>query len=325
MRGDYGRSEAFAAEALDRSADRSSWWFRVEVENMLALTRREQGHHDEAMDLAIDSLRLARISGNARGSNWAHYTTKLVERDRGVTWNDRQLAALEEFSRTCVGNGGLLEAASVCATIAAAHAELDHDAVASEWAVRSVDLADRVGVLMAMCFAMQAVVVVASRSGHAADGAQLHGALQPFDFVLRRTATAMDRAVYESAVSSSARALGQSMFDAARAEGEILGWERAVDLARRLSRDAAAALASSSVPLPQRRRRGPRANPELTEREREIVAQLVRGGTNQGIGDTLGISAKTVMHHTTSIYRKLGVRGRAEAVGYALRSGLVAS
>jgi DNA-binding CsgD family transcriptional regulator len=52
-------------------------------------------------------------------------------------------------------------------------------------------------------------------------------------------------------------------------------------------------------------------------------AQLVRGHTNQEVADELGISAKTVMHHTTSVYRKLGVRGRAEAVAHALRSGLV--
>jgi DNA-binding CsgD family transcriptional regulator len=29
------------------------------------------------------------------------------------------------------------------------------------------------------------------------------------------------------------------------------------------------------------------------------------------------------MHHTVAIYRKLGVRGRAEAVAWALRTGAV--
>jgi DNA-binding CsgD family transcriptional regulator len=36
----------------------------------------------------------------------------------------------------------------------------------------------------------------------------------------------------------------------------------------------------------------------------------------------LGISSKTVMHHTVSIYRKLGVRGRAEAAAWAARAGM---
>ena len=34
------------------------------------------------------------------------------------------------------------------------------------------------------------------------------------------------------------------------------------------------------------------------------------------------MSPKTVMHHSVSIYRKLGVRGRGEASAWAFRSGL---
>ena len=71
------------------------------------------------------------------------------------------------------------------------------------------------------------------------------------------------------------------------------------------------------------RRRGPRANPELTDRERQVLAELVHGHTNQGIAEALGLSPKTVMHHTVSVYRKLAVRGRAEAIAHALRAGLV--
>ena len=40
---------------------------------------------------------------------------------------------------------------------------------------------------------------------------------------------------------------------------------------------------------------------------------LVDGAGNQEIAQALGISSKTVMHHTVAIYRKLGVRGRTEA------------
>lgn len=61
----------------------------------------------------------------------------------------------------------------------------------------------------------------------------------------------------------------------------------------------------------------------LTPREVAVLERLVSGGTNREIADTLGMSPKTVMHHTVAIYRKLGVRGRAEAVAWALRSGTV--
>ncbi len=57
----------------------------------------------------------------------------------------------------------------------------------------------------------------------------------------------------------------------------------------------------------------------LTEREREVLRSMTSGATNKELSVLLGISAKTVMHHTSSIYRKLGVRSRSEAVAWALR------
>jgi DNA-binding CsgD family transcriptional regulator len=62
----------------------------------------------------------------------------------------------------------------------------------------------------------------------------------------------------------------------------------------------------------------------LTPREREVLGLLTAGMTNKEIGVELGFRPKTVMHHTTAIYRKLGVRGRSEAVVLALRRGLTA-
>lgn len=57
----------------------------------------------------------------------------------------------------------------------------------------------------------------------------------------------------------------------------------------------------------------------LTPREREVLARLVAGDSNKEIAANLGITAKTAMHHTSSIYRKLDVRGRAGAVAWAVR------
>jgi DNA-binding CsgD family transcriptional regulator len=62
----------------------------------------------------------------------------------------------------------------------------------------------------------------------------------------------------------------------------------------------------------------------LTPREREVLLELTTGATNREIGEALGMAPKTVMHHTAAIYRKLGVRGRAEAVAWAYRNGVTA-
>jgi DNA-binding NarL/FixJ family response regulator len=60
---------------------------------------------------------------------------------------------------------------------------------------------------------------------------------------------------------------------------------------------------------------------ELTEREREVLAQMARGLRNKEIGRDLGITAQTVKNHVHSILGKLGVERRREAVllGYRLR------
>lgn len=62
--------------------------------------------------------------------------------------------------------------------------------------------------------------------------------------------------------------------------------------------------------------------PELTDREREILALVSRGLGNHAIARHLVISDKTVSNHLSNIYTKLGVADRAAAVARARASGL---
>jgi DNA-binding NarL/FixJ family response regulator len=69
----------------------------------------------------------------------------------------------------------------------------------------------------------------------------------------------------------------------------------------------------------------PRSEPQpadLSPREREVLALIARGATNKEIADDLFLSPHTVKDHTSSLYRKLDVRNRAEAVQRAERLGL---
>ena len=61
----------------------------------------------------------------------------------------------------------------------------------------------------------------------------------------------------------------------------------------------------------------------LTPRELEVLLALVRGASNQGIADGLGISVKTAGHHVQHIYEKAGVRTRAAATLWAFEHDLV--
>jgi len=62
--------------------------------------------------------------------------------------------------------------------------------------------------------------------------------------------------------------------------------------------------------------------PELTEREREILSHIAQAETNPVIAHKLELSEKTVRNHITSIFSKLQVGSRAEAVLRAREAGL---
>lgn len=62
---------------------------------------------------------------------------------------------------------------------------------------------------------------------------------------------------------------------------------------------------------------------QLTEREREIVALVAEGLSNDDIAERLGISALTVKTHVNRAMGKLDLRDRAQLVVAAYQSGLV--
>ncbi len=61
----------------------------------------------------------------------------------------------------------------------------------------------------------------------------------------------------------------------------------------------------------------------LTARELEVLRLVVQGVRNSEIGQHLSIAVKTVETHLTSIYGKLGVQSRAEAIALAQKQGLL--
>jgi DNA-binding NarL/FixJ family response regulator len=61
----------------------------------------------------------------------------------------------------------------------------------------------------------------------------------------------------------------------------------------------------------------------LTAREREVLDLLGHGLSNKLIGRELHISEHTVKFHISSLYAKLGVNNRAEAVSRGARYGLI--
>ena len=60
----------------------------------------------------------------------------------------------------------------------------------------------------------------------------------------------------------------------------------------------------------------------LSPRERSVLRLVAGGLSNRAIARELSLSERTVAHHLTAIFNKLGVASRTAAAALALRSGL---
>jgi len=65
------------------------------------------------------------------------------------------------------------------------------------------------------------------------------------------------------------------------------------------------------------------SNQSLTVRELDVLDRLARGKSNKEIGASLHISETTVKSHLRSIFTKLNVLSRTEAIAAANRRGLI--
>lgn len=62
---------------------------------------------------------------------------------------------------------------------------------------------------------------------------------------------------------------------------------------------------------------------ELSERETEVLKLAAKGMSNKDIADKLFISSRTVQGHLNSIFNKLGVGSRTEAIFQGVKKGLI--
>jgi DNA-binding NarL/FixJ family response regulator len=61
----------------------------------------------------------------------------------------------------------------------------------------------------------------------------------------------------------------------------------------------------------------------LTDREVEILVGISKGASSRELAAKIFVSESTVKSHLRTIYRKIGVRDRSQAVAYAIRKGFV--
>lgn len=140
--------------------------------------------------------------------------------------------------------------------------------------------------------------------------------------------TAYDDLPYISAILESGAA--GYILKSARSEELILAIRAAATGDAVLSRTVAQKVFSRGIrlsPVAQTgsgATKGSATGPSLTEKEIEVLKLASKGLSNKEIASQLGISPRTVQSHMASIFGKMAVGSRTEAVFEALKRGLIA-
>jgi len=152
-----------------------------------------------------------------------------------------------------------------------------------------------------------------------ADAEQLGKLLGAIQQLQEMMGVQLGRFFYAStALSSTNEALvhrlGEESFQAALAEGRHLTFEQTAGT-------VSAVLDSAEEPAGAETR----AASVLSPRERDVLGLVAQGLSNKQIGKRLFVSEGTVKTHVTSVFNKLGVETRAQAVAVAASKGLLGS
>jgi predicted ATPase/DNA-binding CsgD family transcriptional regulator len=320
LRGEAEELDRCLASGLERCRTPETRWLRAELLHCATIVAHERGERDRAIELAHQCIEVAKMAGNERIRLRATLTVILLAGGSAQTARHQLEETFQRFLDIGDRRGAAMAAAGLGATVTKGGGP-DSLRTAAEWYGRTIRLGRAVGNWHAVGWGVMGMVAVAARDGRTAAAARLHGALSDYFEVLRRETPRAMFSSYDADVAELRVRLGDAEFTAHSEIGATLNRHAVADEALAVAAEIAAG--GEETPKLALRRRGPRANPELTDRERQVLAELVHGHTNQGIADALGVSPKTVMHHTVSVYRKLAVRGRAEAIAHALRAGLV--
>ncbi|UOQ87902.1 LuxR C-terminal-related transcriptional regulator [Agromyces endophyticus] len=192
----------------------------------------------------------------------------------------------------------------------AAQCLLEHDpATAARTTAAGMRAAVEIGLPAGLGIGVMTTVVIAAASGEPHLAARLHGAIADHAELVRRAIIGANRALYDATIEQVRAALGDEAFDRACGEGAAWSWARIA----KESLDFTDATANPQPP----------EQSVLTPRQLEILMLLAAGMSNKEISERLVVAPKTTMHHTSNIYRRLGVRGRGEAVAWGRRSGLI--
>ncbi len=313
MTGELAQVGAMLAEGIELATqlDTPGWIARFEL--TMARMAAMMGDSQRAVATGLVALESARRGGDTRAEIEVATLLLLLAPDepaaaaalpsperllamsQSIHQTLLEVALLPQFARQATAAGDLTAAANWCA-----------DALAVSGFGPSSFPAG---------FALVAATEVMAARGDCAFAARVHGRLAGVLPQIYAAVGGMIQAAHEPVVAGLREELGQRGYDEAVAAGQWTPWEQMVAEVR----DYFEALRPAGT-----RRTGPAESaPDLlTARQLDVVRLLASGLTNKEIASQLGLTPKTVMHHTVAVYQRLDVRGRSEAVAWAVRTGV---
>jgi predicted ATPase/DNA-binding CsgD family transcriptional regulator len=192
-------------------------------------------------------------------------------------------------------------------------------AAAANWCAQGLELSGYDPSSIPAGYSLLASAQIAAQVGDLELAASIHGRLLEAQVQLYAALDQGHLAAYQGAIERVRTEFGIDAFDLAETTGAGLDWVAAITKVKGYLRQVA--VGQSQPPLAEVTAVLPPAQP-LTRRQLDVVRLLAGGLTNREIAGRLGTTPKTVMHHTVAIYQRLGVRGRSEAVAWAIRAGV---
>jgi len=335
LEGDLAECTDLIDAGIERARDSNdSYWLSLYLfrRSYLHWTRARGERVHRVIPYVEEALAVAHVHGHrrvaAQGGSLLGWC-RVADRDwRGA--QSAMTAAIADLRE--IGDRPATISAMQC--LAAIDTELREPVAAATRLRDAIIEAQRLGYGQGELHCTWGVAFLAAFTGRSDDAVRMDDALHDHLAAVEPGMPAVFVGDYAASMTTARTAVGAGP---RAAGGHGWGWlrNRALEVATEIAESALAAntptlLASTNGVTPARVAHRARANstgarPELTARELQILAAIASGQTNAQIAKDLFLSAKTVMHHSTSIYRKLAVGGRAEAVALAYRTGLLRS